>query len=121
MFTRENDMKCCFIGSRLIDEWSMAQRIFYLLINEKIYEHGFNEFVMGQRGAFDRAALNACRKLRKIYSDIKIKVAMKSYHAFMKDKDGHTEAEDYLVMSIHLFMMYQMFIIRTRLYRQINK
>ena len=95
MFTREDDMKCCFIGSRLIDEWSMTQRIFYLLFNEKIYEHGFNEFVMGQRGSFDRATLNACRKFRKIYPDIKIKVAMKSYHAFMKDEDGHTEAKDY--------------------------
>lgn len=88
-------MRCCFLGSRLVDEWSMTQRIFNLLNNEKIYDRGYKDFVMGQRGAFDRAALSACRKLREIHPDIKIKVVMKSYHAFIKDEDGHTEAEDY--------------------------
>lgn len=88
-------MKCCFLGSRLVDEWHIENEIFETIINRNLVEKGFCEFIMGQRGAFDHAALKACHRLKKIYPKIKIRVSMISYNSFIKDEDGHVDAVDF--------------------------
>lgn len=88
-------MKCCFLGSRMVDDWYMANEIFETILSRGLVEKGFCEFIMGQRGSFDFAALQACRRLKSIYPQIKIRVAMRSYNSFLKDEDGHVDAKDY--------------------------
>lgn len=76
-------MKTAFIGHRNV----FSKGISHLLegvIKEQI-EKGCNSFIVGTYGAFDKLALDACRRLHKTYPDIQIEVAVPSSDTIEKD------------------------------------
>lgn len=68
--------RVAFIGHRQIFDKSLENRLFCAVECE--IKRGCKTFVMGTHGDFDKLALGVCRKLRKIYGDIKIEVVITS-------------------------------------------
>lgn len=96
-------MKTAFIGHRQV----FAKNIDYRLTEAIKYmiNKGCRKFTMGTHGEFDRFALDTCIKLRKIYNDLDIEVAISSLSDIKKVGTFSSSAEVKTVMyetdSIH--------------------
>lgn len=75
--------KTAFIGHRRIFAKTLLRRLTDAIKAEM--EHGCRFFTMGTHGEFDSLALNACRKLRNDYPEMKIEVVLTSLHTIRKN------------------------------------
>ena len=78
-------MKTAFIGHRKIFIKDIGERLAVAIKTE--IEKGCTTFTMGMHGEFDSLALYSCRKLRNIYPNILIEVAITSINAIKKDSE----------------------------------
>lgn len=86
-------MKTAFIGHRNVFSLGISH-ILEDTIKKQI-ERGCKSFTMGTQGAFDKLALDACRRLRQSYPDIEIEVVLTDLHSIKKDpENGDTEFDD---------------------------
>lgn len=81
-------MKTAFIGHRQIFVKDISDRLTYAIQTE--IKNGCTRFTMGTHGAFDKLALNSCRRLRQIYSDVQIEVVITSLNMIKKNSEFDT-------------------------------
>ncbi len=68
--------KICFIGHRNFLPIDIEERLINVIKN--VIDSGYNSFIIGSHGEFDRMALLACKFLRRTYKNIDIEVAITS-------------------------------------------
>ena len=76
-------MRTAFIGHRKVFAKGIEERLTAAIQTE--IENGCMAFTMGTHGEFDRLALTACRKLRRVYKELEIEVVITSLNAIKKD------------------------------------
>lgn len=85
--------RVAFIGHRTV---------YYVgIIRERVKEaienciaDGYDKFIMGAHGEFDKVVLEICRKEREIHPQIKIEVVLTSYHAIERKDDCYCTPYD---------------------------
>ncbi|MBQ3158721.1 MAG: DUF1273 family protein [Clostridia bacterium] len=83
---------CCFFGHRFItNEIQVRERLIKVL--DKLIQKGYNQFIIGTHGDFDRLALSVCRELRR-ENDIKIVVVFTSVSKIIKNKNSNLSSID---------------------------
>lgn len=87
---------CTFFGHRdiIFNRSIIIKRLNDCLIS--LINRGVDRFIIGSHGDFDSLALSECKKLRKIYPNIKIEVSITSLSKMKKNKDNFCDLDVYL-------------------------
>lgn len=89
-------MKTAFIGHRQIFADNVGERLTDAILSE--VKNGCREFTMGTHGDFDTLALDACRRLRRTYPEIRIEAVITSLNTIKKEDASSPYADVNTVM-----------------------
>ena len=85
LYAKLSSMRGCFIGHGLIFDDSIEDAIFNVV--KDLIDKGYDSFIMGEHGDYDRMALSACRRVKRIYPYIKIEVVVTNLNKLNGDKN----------------------------------
>ncbi len=93
------EKRCCFIGHRNIDSDINIRERLQKEVGIQI-KNGFDTFIMGAHGEFDRQALSVCKEFEKKYR-INIEIVLTSFGELNKKKDDCKNTVFFDVEEIH--------------------
>lgn len=74
--------KVCFIGHRSFNTIPVREKLKNCI--QELINDGYNFFMIGCHGDFDKLSLSVCRELKKLYN-IDIEIVLTSLHIFDKE------------------------------------